>query len=178
LLNKNKLIAKNTPLKEVLKLAAPCSCNACNNGCEFGSGLLAGKDLKNISKFLNIPEEELKSSFLEETELFNKKLFRPKLLRHKNKPYGRCIFYNDGEGCAIHPVKPLECKTSINCRDYGEELSVWFKVNYLVDLNDPESIRQYSQYIKSGGKLIPGSELENLVPDKERLRRILSYEIF
>lgn len=171
------MITKNTPLKEVLKLAAPCRCNACNNGCEFGSGFLAGEDAKNISKFLNIPEEELKSRFLEEAELFNKKSFRPKLLRHKNKPYGRCIFYNHEKGCTVHPVKPLECKTSISCKDYGEELSVWFKVNYLVDSSDPESIRQYAQCIKSGGKLIPGAELEKLVPDKERLRKILSYDI-
>ena len=169
-------ITKNTPLKEVLKLAAPCRCDSCNHGCKFGSGSLVGDDAKNIAKFLSISEEDLKKGFLEEIELFNKKLLRPKLIREKNKPYGRCVFFDYEKGCTIHEVKPLECKTSISCKDYGEELSVWFMVNHVVDVSDAESIRQYANYIKSGGKTIEGGKLENLVPDKEKLRKILKYE--
>jgi len=171
------MITKNTPLKEVLELAAPCQCDSCNHGCKFGSGSLAGDDAKDISKFLNISEEELKNNFLEEKELFNKKIVKPKLLRQKGKAHGQCVFYDEQKGCTIHEVKPLECKTSIQCRDYGEELSVWFMVNHIIDSNDAESIRQYAQYIKSGGKVIPGAELENLVPNKNKLKKILSYEI-
>ncbi|MBI2654291.1 YkgJ family cysteine cluster protein [Candidatus Woesearchaeota archaeon] len=171
------MINKNTPLKEVLKLAAPCRCNACNHGCKYGSGSLAGNDVKNIAGFLEVKEEELKNHFLEEVELFNKKVLRPKLIREQGKPYGRCVFFDDEKGCTIHPVKPLECKTSIQCKDYGEDLSVWFMVNHVIDTNDAESIRQYANYIKSGGKVIPGAELENLVPDKEKLRKILNYGI-
>ncbi len=171
------LINKNTPLKEVLELAAPCRCDSCNHGCKYGSGKLAGDDSKRIAKFLNIPEEELKNKYLEEIELFNKKILKPKLLRKNGKNYGQCIFYDDKKGCTIHEVKPLECKTSIQCKDYGEELSVWFMVNHVVDSNNPESVRQYSQYLKTGGKSIPGAELKNFVPDKERLSKILSYEI-
>lgn len=171
------MIHKNTLLKDVLKLAAPCRCNACNHGCKFGSGSLIGNDAKRIAAFLSISEEELKKGFLEEVELFNKKLLRPKLIRESSKPYGRCIFYDDEKGCTVHEVKPLECKTSVNCKDYGEDLSVWFMVNHVVDTEDPESIRQYAHYIKSGGKLIPGASLQELVPDKEKLRKILNYEI-
>ncbi len=171
------MIHKNTPLKEVLKLAAPCRCDSCNHGCKFGSGSLAGDDSEKIAAFLNISEEELKKGFLEETELFNKKVLKPKVLRKEEKPYGRCMFFDDEKGCTIHEVKPLECKTSMQCRDYGEELSVWFMVNHVVDANDAESLRHYAQYIRSGGKLIPGASLEELVPDKERLRKILNYEI-
>ena len=171
------MITKNTPLKEVLSLAAPCQCDSCNHGCKFGSGALAGYDSKRISKFLNISEYQLKKDFLEEKELLNKKVLRPKLIREKNKIHGRCFFYDDKKGCTIHEVKPLECRTSIQCRDYGEELSIWFMVNHILDANDPESVRQYAQYIKTGGKIIPGAELENLVPDKDKLRKILSYEI-
>lgn len=171
------MIQKNTPLKDVLKLAAPCRCNSCNHGCKFGSGSLAGDDAKNIAKFLGISEQELKMGFLEDVELFNKKLLRPKLIREKNKPFGRCVFFDDEKGCTIHEVKPLECKTSIQCKDYGEDLSVWFMVNNVVDANNAESIRQYAQYLKSGGKVIPGAELHNLVPDKEKLQKILNYEI-
>ena len=171
------MIRKNTPLREVLELAAPCQCNSCNHGCKFGSGALIGDDSKNISKFLNISEGELKQKFLEEKELFNKKILKPKLLREKNKIHGKCIFYDDNKGCTIHEVKPLECKTSIQCKDYGEDLSIWFMVNHIVDSNDAESIRQYSQYLKSGGKIIADAELENLVPDKDRLKKILNYEV-
>ncbi|MBI2656727.1 YkgJ family cysteine cluster protein [Candidatus Woesearchaeota archaeon] len=171
------MIHKNTPLKEVLALAAPCRCNACNHGCKFGSGSLVGDDAKRIARFLNISEEDLKKGFLEEVELFNKKLPRPRLIREKNKPYGRCVFFDDEKGCTIHEVKPLECKTSISCKDYGEELSVWFMVNHAVDVDNAESIRQYAKYIKSGGKLIEGARIEQLVPDKVKLRKILKYEI-
>src|SRR3989344_7566820 len=171
------MITKTTPLKEVLELAAPCQCSSCSHGCKFGSGALAGEDSKNISKFLKISEEELKNNFLEEKELFNKKILKPRLEREKNKVHGKCVFYDGQNRCKIHEVKPLECKKSIQCKDYGEDLSVWFMVNHVVDANDAESVRQYAQYLKSGGKTIPGAELENLVPDKERLRKILSYEI-
>jgi Fe-S-cluster containining protein len=171
------MIRKNTEIKEILALAAPCRCNSCNHGCKFGSGALAGDDTKHISKFLGISEEELKENFLEEKELLNRKILKPKLLRGRGKVHGQCVFYSGEKGCSIHEAKPLECKTSIQCKDYGEDLSVWFMVNHILDVNDPESIRQYAQYIKAGGKIIPGAELENLVPDGERLRKILNYEI-
>ena len=164
-------------MKEVLKLASPCQCNACNHGCKFGSGSLVGDDAKNIAKFLNISESDLKKGFLEEIELLNKKLLRPKLIREKSKPYGRCVFFDDEKGCTIHEVKPLECRTSIQCKDYGEELSVWFMVNHVIDPNDAESVRQYAKYIRSGGKLIEGARIEQLVPDREKLKKMLSYEI-
>ena len=164
-------------MKEVLKLASPCQCNACNHGCKFGSGSLVGDDAKNIAKFLNISESDLKKGFLEEIELLNKKLLRPKLIREKSKPYGRCVFFDDEKGCTIHEVKPLECRTSIQCKDYGEELSVWFMVNHVIDPNDAESVRQYAKYIRSGGKLIEGARIGQLVPDREKLKKMLSYEI-
>ena len=170
------MIHKNKPLKEALKLAAPCRCNACNHGCKYGSGLLAKDDAKKIAEFLQISEEELKKGFLEEVEQFNTKMLRPNLLKENNKTFGQCVFYDEQKGCTIHEVKPLQCKTSINCKDYGEDLSVWFMVNHIVNPDDAESVRQFAQYIKSGGKLIPGASLQELVPDKEKLRKILNYE--
>lgn len=171
------MISKNTSLKEVLKLAAPCRCNACNNGCKHGSGMLIGDDAKNIAAFLKISEEQLKKDYLEDTEQFNTKLLKPKLLRENNKPYGKCIFHDEQKGCMIHEVKPLQCKATIQCKEYGEELSIWFMLNHLVNPEDPESIRQYAQYIKSGGKIIPGASLKELMPDKERLTKSLKYQI-
>ena len=171
------MISKNTPLKEVIMLAPPCRCEACSHGCKYGSGLLAKGYEKKLASFLKISEKELKEKFLEETERFNTKLLKPKLVRKDKEAYGQCIFYDNERGCTVHDAKPLECKTSMGCRDYGEELSIWFMVNHAVNPNDPESIRQYAQYIKSGGKIISGASLQELVPDKNKLKRILNYEI-
>ncbi len=167
------IIAKNTSLKEVRALAEIC--DKCGHCCQYSSGFLDGDDKKNIAKFLNISEEELQKNFLEEFEKFNTKRLRPKLLR-KGKQYGVCVFYDEKVGCKIHEVKPLQCKLG-NCKEYGEELSIWFLLNYFVDVNDPESIRQYNEYLKSGGKLIPGGKLEELVPDKEKLKKMLSFDM-
>lgn len=166
------MINKTTPLKKILELGRECKRVA--NCCRHGSGALAGDDLKNISKFLKITEEELKKEYLEEIEKFNTKRLRPKLKRG-GKPYGPCVFLG-GKDCRIQPVKPLECKVG-NCSKYGEELSLWFMLNYFINKNDPESIRQFKCYLETGGKTLPGGKLEELVPEKDKLKKILSYEI-
>ncbi len=174
--NKNPNLTKSTPLKEVLELTHPCECDACANGCKYGSGFLADEDVPRISAHLGISEEALKKEFLEEFEKFNTKKLRPKILR-KNKQYGKCIFFDEKSRCKIHEAKPLECKISMGCKEYGEKLSLWLMLNHFVNENDAESIRQYESYLKGGGKTLEGGELEDLVPDKEKLRKILSLEI-
>jgi len=174
--NGNSALEKNTALTDVLNLAHPCKCNACSVGCRHGSGALEDKDIPKIAKLLGVTEEELKKEFLEEIEKFNTKKYRPKILR-KDKPYGKCIFYDEKIGCKVHAAKPLECKASMGCKDYGEQISIWFMLNYFVDANDAESVRQYASYLKSGGKTLGGGKLEEIVPDKEKLRKILSFEI-
>ena len=174
--NNEVSLKKNTPLKEILEFGHPCKCNACSVGCRHGSGSLADEDIPKIAMFLGISEEELKKEFLEEIEKFNTKKYRPKILR-KGKPYGKCIFYDEKIGCKIHEVKPLECKVSMGCKDYGEQISLWFMLNHFVDANDAESVRQFASYLKSGGKTLEGGKLEEIVHDKEKLRKILSFEI-
>ena len=169
-------LTKNTPVKEVLKLAHPCKCEACTVGCRHGSGFLVEEDIPRIAKFLNVAEEVLKKEFLEEVEKFNTKKYRPKILR-KDKQYGKCIFFDEEIGCKVHEVKPLECKISMGCKPYGEQLSLWFMLNHFVNKNDAESIRQFASYLKCGGKTLKGAELKDLVPDHEKLRKILSFEI-
>ena len=171
-----KKLTKNTPLKEVLKLANACKCSACTVGCRHGSGAFTDEEVKKLGEHLNIDIDVLKKEFLEEVERFSTKKYRPKILR-KNKPYGKCIFFDEKLGCKIHEAKPLECKIAMGCKDYGEDLMIWFMLNHFVNANDAESIRQYATYLKSGGKTIEGGKLEELVPDREKLRKILSYEI-
>lgn len=174
--NKKVSISKKTPLNEICSLAPACKCSACSHGCTMGSGFLAEGDSKRIAEFLNITEEQLKEQWLEEVDAFNKKHLRPKILR-KSKPYGRCIFYDSEKGCTVHPVKPLQCKISMGCKPYSEDLHAWFVLNYLIDSNDAESLRQYKIYLETGGAAIPGGSVEELVPDKETRERILNYEV-
>ncbi len=169
-------ITKNTPLKEVLELTHPCKCEACTTGCKYGSGFLIDEQIPAIAKHLGITEDVLKKEFLEEFEKFNTKKFRPKILR-KNKQYGKCVFFDKEIGCKIHEVKPLECKVAMGCKPYGEQLSLWFTLNHFVNKNDAESIRQFATYLKSGGKTLQGATLQELVPDKEKLKKILSFQI-
>jgi len=166
-------ISVKTPLKDILKLAGDC--NKCGHCCKYSSGYLVGDDAKKIAKFLKINEKELKEKFLEQGEKFNTKLHRPKIIKKDNKPYGECVFYDNKEMCTIHEVKPLHCKVG-GCNEHGEALHIWFTLNYFVNKNDPESIRQWAAHLKTH-PTIPGGELEELVPDKKTLNKILSFKI-
>lgn len=173
-----KMIKKEASLEKVKKLGE-CElgkeCQKCNEACQQGSGCFTHDQIEEVANFLDISEEELKDNFLETVTKFNTTLYRPKIERKENKPYGKCIFWDEQEKCKIHEVKPLECKIATH-KDIGEELSVWFMLNYFVDKHDPESIRQWAQYIESGGKIIPGGSLKELVKDEKRLKKILNYE--
>lgn len=164
------MIEKSTKLKQVLEIGKEC--DKCSHCCSYGSGALVDDDQENIAKFLNIAPEQLKKDYLEEIEKFNTKRLRPKLTRDK-KPYGKCIFL-EKDGCKIHKVKPVECKIG-NCKQHGEELSIWFMLNYYINPKDPESIRQFHAYLKSGGKTLKGGELKDLVK-KSELKDILNFE--
>ena len=131
----------------------PCKCDACNHGCKFGSGFFADGETEKLAKFLNIPEKELKEKYLEEVEQFNTKLFRPKIER-QGKPHGKCVFYDGKKGCKVHDVKPLQCRIAMGCKDYGEDLMVWFMENYQVNEDDEKSMKEYEVYLKSGGKIV------------------------
>ena len=64
----------------------------------------------------------------------------------------------------------------MNCKDPSDDVHVWFLVNKLLNIYDPESIRQYNSYIETDGKVLEGAELTRLVKDPELLKKILSYE--
>ncbi len=170
------MIKKGTPLKAIKVLAPACTCKECSHGCTMGSGMLAEGDAKNIAKFLGISEAELRQKFLEEIELLNKKMLRPKLERY-GKPYGKCVFYDTKRGCTVHQVKPLQCKISMGCKEYSSDLTAWFMLNHVLDPHDPEAVRQYADYIASGGHVIPGGKLEEIVPDKKTRKKILGFKI-
>lgn len=165
-----KQITRKTPLREVFKMGRQCM--KCGHCCVNGSGFLAEHDIKNIAEYLAMSREELIDECLEAVTLFNTTHYRPVLVQ--NGKLRRCIFFNDWIGCTIHDVKPVQCRVG-NCSEHGEELSVWFKLNFFVNPDNAESVRQWAVYLESGGSNIPGGELHELVHDPVKLIRILNY---
>ena len=165
-------ITRKTPLREVLKLGRACA--KCGHCCINGSGFLVKHDIKNIAEYLGMSRKELIKKCLEPVTLFDTTLYRPVLVQ--NGRFRTCIFYDNAAGCTIHDVKPLQCRVC-NCSEYGEELSIWFRLNFFVNPDDAESVRQWKVYLESGGRNIPGGELHELVPDPVKLKKMLNYEV-
>ena len=145
------MIERDMTVEQVKSLTHECACHACEHGCHYGSGILIGKDFENLAKKLGIAVEELKEKWLEPVEQFGQTFWRPKLLRN-GKPYGPCIFFD--KGCTVHDVKPLQCTLAMGCKDYGEEIMVWFMEQYLVDPRSENSQREFRLYKESGGKTL------------------------
>jgi Fe-S-cluster containining protein len=172
------LISKKTPREIVLRLGEACSAQNCgkkSHCCSYSTGFLEKADYKNIAAYLGITEKELREKYLDEKRMFNTVAHKPKQLKAANKPYGSCVFLDEKAGCKIHSVKPLQCRL-YTCKEFGFDLTQWFYLNHLVNPEDPQSIREYAEFIKFNTP-IPGGLLEELVPDKEKLAKILSYEI-
>ena len=165
-------ITRQTSQETIIKLAPACSCSHCQHGCRMGSGFFANGEVEKLAKFLDISVEDLKKDHLEEAEHFNRKMLRPKSIKNQ-KPYGICTFFDEKKGCTIHEAKPLQCKIAMGCKGYGEDLMLWFMLNHIIDPDDQGSMQQYAAYLKSGARTLPGGELESLVPDKERLAKML-----
>ncbi len=166
-------ISKHTPYEYVKSLAG--NCKQCGGCCSHGSGFILPEEVTKLSRNLGMKKDILLQDFLVETEIFNATVYKAKT-KSKEKPFGPCIFYDEKEGCTIHEFKPLHCSLSKGCGGYGEYLSEWFTLNYIVNPSDPEAIRQWGQYLKTNDTL-PGGKLHELVPDKDKLKKILNYEI-
>jgi Fe-S-cluster containining protein len=164
-------ITKEMSEQEALKIGS--ACNTCGKCCSYGSGMMLSGEIARIANFLGMSPEKFKADMLTEIEIFHTPVFKIKSVKIDDKAYGPCMFLEDRK-CKVHDVKPLHCRVC-NC-EKGDDLQVWFMVNYLLNIHDPESVRQYDSYIKTGGRMIPGAELEKLFPDKDLLRQILNYE--
>lgn len=173
------MIKKNTPVETVLRLGnceAGRECEQCKEGCRQGSGCFTEEQISRAARFLKLNEENFKKIWLEPVTRFNTTLWRPKQKKAKGKPHGQCVFFDEKEGCMIHEVKPMECKIS-NHNEYGEALHLWFTLNHFVNENDPQSVREWADYIESGGAIIPGGSLNELVPNQKNLKKIREYKI-
>jgi hypothetical protein len=169
------MIHAKSSAEEVIKLTHPCRCDACENSCNFGSGAFADGEVEKLAAFLGISPEKTKEKFLEEIERFGTKRMKPKLEKKENMPYGKCVFYHKDAGCRIHDAKPFECKISMGCKDYGNDLIAWYHINYFLDKKNPESLRQFKSYLESGGKTLPGAEHKDLF-DEKILKKMNEFE--
>jgi Fe-S-cluster containining protein len=165
-------ITKSTKKEDILKLGKECK--KCGKCCSFGAGFAQNDELSKIAKHLKISTEKLKKEYFDEKNVFNKKVYEPKLKKEDGMPFGPCVFMKN-RICTIHEVKPFHCRVG-NCNKFGEKISEWYTVNYLVNKDDPESIRQWSARVDVKSTIIGATPLE-IISDKEKLRKILEYEI-
>ncbi|MFP4401479.1 MAG: hypothetical protein ACLFPQ_06370 [Candidatus Woesearchaeota archaeon] len=168
-------ITKITPLSRIMKMVKKPQ--RPGKTCEMTSGFMHEEEILHAAKELRISEDQLKKNLLEKTYAYNKEVHKPKLVKQRNKehlPYGKCVFYDNNE-CALGEKMPLHCRLSTS-EKFGYKLHLWYVLNYILDHEDPDAIRQWAIYLKTH-PTIPGGELEEMVPDKEKLEKILSYEI-
>ncbi|MFA6888023.1 MAG: YkgJ family cysteine cluster protein [Candidatus Woesearchaeota archaeon] len=164
-------ITKHTPENIIAEFGKECT--RCNHCCKVDSGILFVDDITRIADYLHMPRDEFVKEYLEEHERFHTKCWKLKQIK-ADKPYGQCILLKE-HGCSVHEAKPTYCRLLSTASKHGEQLAVWFALNNFVNPHDPESIRQWAVYLKTH-PTIPGGNLQDLIPDKEKLRRILSYE--
>jgi len=169
-------ITKTTPEKQAMELGKVCiKCGQC---CEHTGGILIGdEDLKKLAKHLNRTPEETKEKFLEEVEWFGERRLKTKTAVNPNGSRGACVFLGENKECTVHEAKPTQCRVCTGPGRNAGELFSWFLLNYCIDPKNPDSMRQYAHYLRAGGKTIPGGELNDLVKDKEKLKKILNNEI-
>lgn len=165
-------ITKATPKSVIEEIGKEC--DRCNNCCKYDAGIVLEEDIPRIAKHLNMNNQDFKEKHLIPHERFNKACYKPRQEKEKGKPYGRCTFLDEQKGCMIHDVKPLHCKVCSAKSKNGEAITQWFALNYLVDKDDAESVRQWSIFLQYNTP-IPGGKLEELVPDKARLKSMLNY---
>jgi len=165
------IITRNTPKEEVLALGKECK--RCGKCCSFGAGFAQFDELPKIADFLKINIDDLKKDYFDEKNIFNKRVYEPKLKKSDGMPFGPCIFMK-ADICTIHDVKPLHCMVG-NCNRYGEDISEWYTVNYLVDIKSPESIRQWKARVDLK-PTIKGAAPAEMV-GKKKLKQIIEYKL-
>jgi Fe-S-cluster containining protein len=165
-------ITKNTPEEIVAEYGKECT--KCNYCCTVDSGILFEEDVTRIANAMRLPREEFIKRYLDKHERFNTTCWKLKQIKEDGHPYGRCILLNE-KGCSVHEVKPRYCRVLSTKSRHGQQLAVWFALNYFVNPDDPESVRQWAQYLQTH-PTIPGGHLHELVPNRAKLQRVLNRE--
>jgi Fe-S-cluster containining protein len=164
------MITTQTPVGAVLK-KGECK-KSCGHCCTMGAGIVLTEEVGRIAGQLGMPEEEFKKKYLDEFEKFATTHYKLKTAK-RGKPYGPCVFYHPEKKCTINSFKPMHCRIG-NCGKESAELVKWFEARNFLNKNNPESIRQYSLWLEFNTPLT-GASLKELVPDQEKLKKILDY---
>lgn len=176
-------ITRLTPAEKLLavvgKSARP------GNMCELKPGFILNHELESIANHLSISKNQLTENMLQSFHAYGKKIHKPKHSPKIKKtgpkitdafhemPYGDCIFLDKDSGehrCRIEDVKPLHCKLATESA-VSEKIHSWFILNHFVDSNDPHSLREWGNYLKTH-RAVPGGELHELVKDKNKLAKV------
>jgi Fe-S-cluster containining protein len=165
-------ISRSTRKKEMVRLGREC--RGCGHCCRFGAGYVLLDEPKMIAKKLSMGEEEFIREHLDLVERFHTPVYKIKTAR-KGTGHGQCVFYSDKKGCTIQSAKPLHCKVS-TCSRHGEAIQEWFALNYFVNRFDPQSLREWNTHVKLSGT-IPGGRVAELLPDRQKVDKILRYKI-
>ena len=160
-------ITKLTPKEEILKLGE-IDCGECSHCCKFEGAYMLKDDIKRLSVFLGISEEKLKKEYLKKIKKFNTEIYRIKS-EEIGKPYGPCLFYDEDEKCLVHDAKPFYCKIG-TCKEIGSQIVDWFHLNYLVNKDDSESVREWATKVKFR-PTIPGGHIQEIVPDEKKKQK-------
>ncbi|MFH1134032.1 MAG: YkgJ family cysteine cluster protein [Nanoarchaeota archaeon] len=171
-------LTKDSPRELIIKIGQPCgeACNWSGHCCRHASGVLVEDEVEQLAKHLKMAKEDFIDKCLEDTVRYNTRLKQFKQVREKGMPHGRCVFLGKDHRCAIQDVKPLYCKVT-NCDAInGHALAEWFALNFFVNPHDAESVRQWAHHLKQS-HTIPGGQLNELVPDAQKLSRMISHEM-
>ncbi len=159
--------------------------------CKVLPGFIAEHELPKIAEKLGVSHDELRTNFLREVYAYNTRLHKPKHEANERRlgfkptdtihqmPYGKCVFL-DGEKtgehkCMLGDAQPLHCRISTE-KSHGQKLHSWYLLTHAVNPDDPKSLREWAIYPKTH-PTIPGGELHELVPNKEKLDSILKDDV-
>jgi hypothetical protein len=167
-------ITKYTPKERVLSMNK----NPQRPGevCKMSACLIHDDEVEEIANKLDLTKDQLTKNLLDKIHVYGKIIHKPKLEKKDGKehlPIGTCVFFNESK-CKLEDKMPLHCKLS-TADSHGHKLHLWYMLNHVIDKSNPDAIREWNVYLKTH-PTIPGGELHELVPEKTKLEKILSYD--
>lgn len=86
-----------------------CDCEKCQALCRSEPGWFMPDALPAVAEFLGVTLDELREKYLQTHHCDETMMFSPRQRLDKS-----CIFFKGGK-CAIHSVKPFECRKVFGC---------------------------------------------------------------
>ena len=108
--------------KDGIKFECQSSGNCCVSRDSYGYVYLSSKDLKKLAKNFNLPIEDFKSKYCQNTEGFLH-------LKEKISLKGKCIFLKNYK-CTVYKSRPSQCRTwpfwneNMNPKVWNEDISI------------------------------------------------------